>query len=86
MPSVLLVLALIAQDRARYHHTHFNSVDPSAPIDFYTTHFNGEKAKFANTMDAVRTGKSWLLFDKVPQPPPSEIVAAIYHIGWALRT
>jgi catechol 2,3-dioxygenase-like lactoylglutathione lyase family enzyme len=66
---------------AHYHHLHFNSVDPAAAIESYTTRFNGEKTKFGES-DAVRTGKSWLLFERVTQPPLAEIVAPIYHLGW----
>ena len=28
------------------------------------------------------TQKSWLLFNKVKQPPPYEIVSPLFHIGW----
>lgn len=67
---------------AQFHHLHLNTVDSEAAINFYTTHFDCEKAKFAGTMDAVRAQKSWILFNKVSQPPPSEIVSALYHFGW----
>ena len=30
----------------------------------------------------VWTQKSWLLFNKVKQPPPSEVVSPLFHIGW----
>lgn len=72
-----------APQLAHFHHLHFNSVDPQAAIEFYTTRFNGEKAKLGGKVDAVWTGKSWLLFNKVSQPPPYEVVASLYHLGWA---
>ena len=28
------------------------------------------------------TQSSWLLFNKVKQPPPSEVVSPLFHIGW----
>ena len=28
------------------------------------------------------TQKSWLLFNKVKQPPPYEVVSPLFHIGW----
>lgn len=86
---LLLVPAAFAQTAApppqlaHFHHLHFNSVDPEAAIDFYTTRFNGEKAKFDGKVDAVRAGKFWLLFNKVERPPPSAIVASLYHLGWS---
>jgi catechol 2,3-dioxygenase-like lactoylglutathione lyase family enzyme len=81
-----LVFASVAlsQQLVHFHHLHFNSTDPAAAIEFYTTRFNGEKAKF-NGDDAVWTGKSWLLFTKVSQPPPHQIIASIYHLGWGAR-
>jgi hypothetical protein len=65
-----------------FHHLHLNSVDPQAAIQFYTTRFNGERAKLGGKVDAVWTGRSWLLFNKVSVPPPYEVVASLYHLGW----
>ena len=67
---------------AHFHHVHLNVTDPSAAIDFYTSKFDCEKAKFAGLSDAVWTQKSWLLFSKVSAPPKSEITSTIWHIGW----
>ena len=67
--------------QTHFHHAHLNSTDPAAAIDFYTTHLSGEKATFDGSR-AVWTQKSWLLFTKVKQPPPSEIVSPLFHIGW----
>jgi len=80
--AVLFGMGAQAQQLAHFHHLHLNSTDPKAAIEFYTQHFNSEKARFGGSMDAVWTQKSWLLFNKVHQPPPSEIVAALYHMGW----
>jgi catechol 2,3-dioxygenase-like lactoylglutathione lyase family enzyme len=80
----LLFAGVAPAQLVHFHHLHFNSIDPAAAIEFYTTRFNGEKATFAGE-DAVWTGKSWLLFNKVSQPPPHEIVASIYHLGWGAR-
>jgi catechol 2,3-dioxygenase-like lactoylglutathione lyase family enzyme len=71
-----------AQPTARFHHVHLNATDPAAAIDFYTTKFKAKKEKFAGAMDAVWTGDSWLLFNKVATSPPSELLSAIWHIGW----
>src|SRR5450759_3834741 len=72
----------LPQQLAHFHHIHLNSTDPNAAIDFYTSKFDCEKAKFAGAMDAVWAQKSWLLFTKVNTPPKSEITSAIWHIGW----
>ena len=67
---------------AHFHHLHLNSTNPKAAIEFYTTHFDCEKAKFAGAVDAVWAQKSWILFTKVNEPPPSETISALYHFGW----
>jgi len=74
--------ATTAAPLAHFHHVHLNVTDPKAAIEFYTTKFSAEKAKFEGLIDAVWAQKSWLLFQKVPSPPPSEIVSTIWHIGW----
>lgn len=67
---------------AHFHHLHLNTTDPKGAIDFYTTKFDCEKAKFAGTLDAVWAQKSWLLFNKVEKAPPWELTSAIWHFGW----
>jgi catechol 2,3-dioxygenase-like lactoylglutathione lyase family enzyme len=74
-------VAPAASAQTHFHHVHLNSTDPSAAIEFYTTHLSGEKARFAGA-DAVWTQASWLLFNKVKRPPPAEIVSPLFHIGW----
>ena len=85
---ILILLALMitaaAQEppKAHFHHIHLNSTDPAAAIDFYTRKFDCEKAKFAGQSDAVWAQKSWILFTKVQDAPPSDIVSPIWHFGW----
>jgi catechol 2,3-dioxygenase-like lactoylglutathione lyase family enzyme len=76
-----------AEPLAHFHHVHLNSVDPDAAIGFFTTHFAAERTPFRGQrrdagIPAVWAQKSWLFFDKVARPPQSEIVSALYHIGW----
>jgi len=78
---ILVCAARVAAAQTHFHHAHLNSTDPAAAIDFYTTHLSGEKATF-DGRDAVWTQKSWLLFTKVKQAPPSEVVSPLFHIGW----
>jgi catechol 2,3-dioxygenase-like lactoylglutathione lyase family enzyme len=81
--SVAVLLATCSgQPLAHFHHVHLNATDPQAAIEFYTTKFDAEPAKFAGVVDAVWAQKSWLLFTKVAAPPKSEITSAIWHIGW----
>ncbi len=67
---------------AHFHHVHLNVTDPEAAINFYTSKFDCEKARFAGFEDAVWAQKSWLLFNKVATPPKFEITSTIWHIGW----
>jgi catechol 2,3-dioxygenase-like lactoylglutathione lyase family enzyme len=77
----LFACAIAAGQDIHFDHVHLNSTDPAAAIEFYTSHFECEKAQY-NGRDAVRAGKVWLLFNKVDQAPPSDLVSAIWHIGW----
>lgn len=65
-----------------FHHLHLNTTDPEAAIDFYTRHFNCDRARFAGVQDAVWAQKSWILFTKVDAAPPSDILSTIWHFGW----
>ena len=48
---------------------------------WYLEHLSGEKAKLGGA-DAIWTQQSWLLFNKVKQAPPYDIVSPLFHIGW----
>jgi catechol 2,3-dioxygenase-like lactoylglutathione lyase family enzyme len=67
---------------AHFHHLHLNTTDPQAAINFYTSKFDCEKARFAGLLDGVWAQKSWMLFAKVSAPPPWELTSAIWHFGW----
>lgn len=67
---------------AHFHHVHLNTTDPAKAIDFYTSKFDCEKAKFGGVMDAVKAQDTWLLFTKVAEAPPWELISSIWHIGW----
>jgi catechol 2,3-dioxygenase-like lactoylglutathione lyase family enzyme len=65
-----------------FHHLHLNSVDPEKAIDFYTRQFpSTEKATFAGA-PALKSGKVYVLFNKVKSPPPTTPQTAIWHFGW----
>ncbi len=67
---------------AHFHHLHLNTTDPKAAIDFYTSKFDCEKARFAGLVDAVWAQKSWMIFTKVDKPPISDLTSAVWHFGW----
>jgi catechol 2,3-dioxygenase-like lactoylglutathione lyase family enzyme len=81
---LVLSSSLFAQtvSDAHFHHLHLNATDPKADIEFYTTKFDAEKARFQGLVDAVWAQKSWVLFQKVATAPPSEVVSTNWHFGW----
>lgn len=85
-PAIALLCAAAASANdlppAHFHHLHLNTTDPAAAIDYYTSRFDCEKARFAGVADGVWAQKSWILFTKVANPPPWELVSAIWHFGW----
>jgi catechol 2,3-dioxygenase-like lactoylglutathione lyase family enzyme len=88
---VLLVAGAwsVAQDNppqplVHFHHVHLNAMYPDLAMQWYTRHFEAERAKFGGA-DALWVGKSWILFDKVDVPPPWKITTALYHIGWGAK-
>lgn len=69
-------------NEAHFHHLHLNTLDPKAAIEFYTSRFDSEKARFAGLLDGVWAQKSWILFSKVQTPPISDLTSSIWHFGW----
>jgi len=72
----------MAHPVAHFHHVHINATDPAASIAFYTSRFDCEKATFSDGRPAIHAQNSWILFNRVAAQPPSEILSAIWHIGW----
>ena len=68
--ALVLFIPAAAQEppKAHFHHIHLNATDPAAAIDFYSHKFDFDKSR--------------ILFTKVSDAPPWEIVSAIWHFGW----
>jgi len=83
--SVFIASAMLAGGQmppAHFHHIHLNTTNPVSAINFYTSKFDCEKAKFAGEWDGVWAQKAWILFSETKMPPPSPITSAIWHFGW----
>src|SRR4029077_884830 len=65
-----------------FHHLHLNSTDPEAAIDFYTKQFPSTSKSTWGGMPALKTGKIYVLLNKVSTPAPNEPQTAIWHFGW----
>lgn len=81
------VALLVAQQPAvpqlaHFHHIHLNSVNPEASLNFYSTRFNGHRAKLNGSVEGIWASRLWLLFDKADRPAAHEIVSSLYHLGW----
>jgi catechol 2,3-dioxygenase-like lactoylglutathione lyase family enzyme len=88
--AVVLSLALSAvvahpsnaNEPAHFHHVRLNVTNVSESIRFYSRVFGAVPVKFHGTIDALFTERSLILFNKVSEPPSSELVSGIWHIGW----
>jgi len=65
-----------------FHHLHLNSTNPEAAITFYTTQFKSASKDTFDGKPALKTGKIWLLFNKVNTPPALTPQTAVWHWGW----
>jgi catechol 2,3-dioxygenase-like lactoylglutathione lyase family enzyme len=85
MATALLALFARAQTELPapgFHHLHLNSTDPEAAIAFYAKQFpSASRTTFAGS-PALKIGKAYILFTKVPAPPALEPQTAIWHFGW----
>jgi len=82
----VLVLNALGQSidnpRAHFHHVRLNVTNVDESIRFYSRVFGAVPVKFHGVSDALFTERSLILFNKVAQPPPSELSSGIWHIGW----
>lgn len=74
--------SLRAEETAEFHHIHINAVDPAASITYYKRYFSAVPVKYADVSDAILTDRSFILFNRVDSPAPSELQSSIWHIGW----
>jgi catechol 2,3-dioxygenase-like lactoylglutathione lyase family enzyme len=71
-----------AEEAARFHHVRINSTAPAKSIQYYAKHFGGVPIKFHGTTDAIFCERSFLIFNRVENAPPKDLVSGIWHIGW----
>lgn len=68
---------------AHFHHVRLNVTDPDKTIEFYTKKLGAVEVKYHNQAPGLFTERSFLLLNKVDEPPPHLPKSAISHIGWA---
>jgi catechol 2,3-dioxygenase-like lactoylglutathione lyase family enzyme len=59
-----------------------NVTDVDKSMRFYARVFGAVPVKFQGVANALFAERSFILFNKVSQPPPSDLTSAIWHIGW----
>lgn len=81
--ALLLSVSVYAEtEPAHFHHVRLNVTDPEATIEFYTRVFGATPTRYANSVDALYTERSFILFNVVDKPPPSALKSGLWHIGW----
>jgi len=80
--AVRLEAAEPAVETARFHHVQLNVTNPKESIKFYSRVFGATPIKFRGVSDALFTERSFLLLNKVDQPPDDKPNTGIWHIGW----
>ena len=70
------------RESAHFHHVHLNVTDPRETLRFYQFMFGAIQMRFRGAADALFTERSFILFNEVGEPPPSELASGIWHIGW----
>jgi catechol 2,3-dioxygenase-like lactoylglutathione lyase family enzyme len=79
--SFAAVAMSLGQEAAHFHHVRLNVTNVEESIRFYSRVFGAVPVKFRGS-DALFTERSLILFNKVSEPPPNELVSGIWHIGW----
>jgi catechol 2,3-dioxygenase-like lactoylglutathione lyase family enzyme len=88
--TAVLALVLVRSGAAQtdalpapgFHHLHLNSTDPERAVDFYVSQFSSASKDTFAGQPALKTGKIWVLFNKVSKAPPIAPQTAIWHFGW----
>jgi len=86
--AAVLVTANVADtenkaEPAHFHHVRLNVTDPDETIKFYTKKLGAVEVRYHNQAPGLFTERSFLLLNKVDEPPPYMPHSAISHIGWA---
>jgi catechol 2,3-dioxygenase-like lactoylglutathione lyase family enzyme len=72
----------------RFHHVHFNTVDPNADLEFYDKYLGAKPVDFctgagmAEPTRATLTERAYFLYTKVATAPDPRLNTYLEHIGW----
>jgi hypothetical protein len=65
-----------------FHHLHLNSTNPEAAIDYYAKQFPSTSKATWGGQPVLKSGKVYVLFNKVNKQPTIVPQSAIWHFGW----
>jgi catechol 2,3-dioxygenase-like lactoylglutathione lyase family enzyme len=65
-----------------FHHLHLNSTNPEAAIDYYPKLFPSTSKAIWGGQPALKSGKVYILFNKVSKQPTIVPQSALWHFGW----
>ena len=65
-----------------FHHLHLNSTNPEAAIEYYTKQFPSTSKATWGGQSVLKSGKVYVLFNKVSKQPTIVPQSAIWHFGW----
>jgi catechol 2,3-dioxygenase-like lactoylglutathione lyase family enzyme len=68
---------------ASFHHVHLNVVDPDSTAAFYEHFFGASRIRFRDRTNALFTERSFILMNRVSDPPRDNFGTSLWHIGWA---
>lgn len=69
--------------QAHFHHVRLNVTDPQKTLRFYKKYLGAIEVQYHDLAPALFTERSFILLNKVDEPPPYMPRSAISHIGWA---
>jgi catechol 2,3-dioxygenase-like lactoylglutathione lyase family enzyme len=75
------------EDLRGFHHVLLKSTRPRATVEWYTSVFGGEAAKFkdAISINAIRYGDMYLFVQKSLRPVASTKNRSVDHLGWQFK-
>jgi catechol 2,3-dioxygenase-like lactoylglutathione lyase family enzyme len=70
---------------AHFHHVHLNATEPARTIAYYIRMHGATPVRYRGAVDALFTERSFILVNRVADPPASALESGIWHIGWGGR-
>lgn len=80
--------AVAGDPELRFHHVHFNSVDPAADSEYFSKFFAGKPIEFCKDAKsgeptrAIQTERGFFLFTHVDAPADPTLNSEIEHVGF----